>query len=193
VIDGGEQTRALARLLAIALCAGAFLFIVIAIVGGDEGESGKTFGTAFALLLFGLSGGAGAGLVRRRPHLALLGILTVIASLLAFGGITALFWSSAGFGSDTSVQVAGVTGLLAIAMGFSSQLLGSVRDGDEQGVRLARGGAIAALAVLIGMLVVDVVGDSDTIGARPIAVCAVFFILGTALTPLLRMIEAPGR
>lgn len=192
------QTQFLARLIAIGLCAGAGVFVILFLgedAHGFDQRATKMVGAAFFFSLFAIAGAPGARLAQRRDstRLSLLGVLTAIVAVLAFGSVATVIWNGEFYGSSESFKVATIATMVALAMGFASLLLGSSREGDGSRVRTAQGGAVAALALLIALIVIEMLWpDSVDISVRWHGILATAFVLGSALTPLLRVIEAPA-
>jgi catechol 2,3-dioxygenase-like lactoylglutathione lyase family enzyme len=187
---GSDPARHTVPIL-IALLCGAALILIALILSGSEFDktSAKALGTACTFALFYLTAVAGTALSRRRPELSLLGHLTVAFSLAAFLAVNAAIWSGDLFSNRW--RVAGDTIVLAIAAANVSLMLRSAPEKDSEAVRLARGGAIAALTALSLMVIFEVSSSGQDIGPQPLAVAAVLYLLGVALIPLLRRLSPP--
>jgi hypothetical protein len=186
------ETRTLVRWLAPALCVGAVLFLALDPAGERSflSQQLKVVFTAIAAVLFSLSGGAGSRLARERPQLALLGVLTAIASLLAFCGVAAAIWAMDGNGRDSGVIV-GVSLMVPLALGYVSHLLAVSSERDSVAVHLAQGGTVLALAILVLLGIVEISAPGPDVSRNSITDVGVLFLLGAALVPVLRVATGP--
>ena len=170
------------------LCVAAFILIVIVLKGSDFDEtSGRALATAIAVAFFSLTGLAGTSLAARRPQLSAFGFLTAILSFAAFLAVAATVWSE--HFQDDSWKLTVDLGVLALAAGHASLLLGSAREGDSDTVGMVRTGVLSAIAALCLMTIIEVSSEGRDFGAEPFGVVAVLYLLGTALIPLLTRIE----
>lgn len=185
------STRTPAKLLIGALCAAAAVLVAVILSGSRfDNDSARAVGMAVAVAGFTLTGAAGLGLARKRPGLALIGVLTAVLSLAAFLAVSALLWGDLGGGPDA--RVAGATIILALAGGHLSVLLASSQAADPEGLRLLRGGVVVCLGALALMAIVELAEHGEQLDWRLIGVVAVLYVLGTLLLPVVRHAAGPA-
>ncbi len=191
-----QSSRLVAFVAAAILCGIAVIGIVAVMSDAEDGAlTAKLVYATVALTVFSLVGLAGVSLSVRRPELAWLGYLTVVAGLAAFALIGRKIWNRDGF-FDTGWELASSATLVALGLGQVSLLLGWVRQsGPIRWIALAASAAIAALATL-GVLATAI--DEFDVGTRVYGVLAIVYLLGIALLPLVMLggrkeTEAPPR
>jgi hypothetical protein len=184
------------RLLAvpIAILCGCALVAIILILGGSgiDETSAKALGTAAALAVASLMMSACLLLVRRRPALALLGFLGILAAAIAFLFCVGAIWEL-GDDSTNLARPFGVSAVLAIACAHASLLLANARQGEADAVRLVRAGALGAMTLLGILLCAEIVTRGQEVSWKAIGVFAVLYVLGTLLLPLIRIATSPGK
>jgi hypothetical protein len=164
------------------LCGIAVIGIVAVMSDAEDGAlAGKLIYATLVLTVFSLVSLAGVLLSVRRPTLAWLGYLTVVAGLAAFALIARKIWNGDGF-FDTGWELPSSATLVALGLGQVSLLLGWARqNGPIRWIALAASAAIATLATL-GVLATAI--DDFEVGARVLGVLAIVYLLGIALLPL---------
>jgi hypothetical protein len=187
---GSGEYRGVARALVAVLCAGGLVAIVLVLGSSDSGLTpSRLLLIALALAFYSLTGAAGVRLAGRSDvPVHLFGHLTVIASIVAFGEAVATFWNPEWLFEDhwrTAVQ----TGLVALVAANVSILLATQRPGDRGEVHAARLGSVLALVALCVLVLVEISRRGHDIGIKPMAVCAVVYVLGALLVPVLREAE----
>lgn len=167
------------------LCVIAVIAIVAVLSDAEDGAlAGKLVYATVVLTVFSLVSLAGVLLSVRRPELAWLGYLTVVAGLVAFALIARKIWNRDGF-FDGGWDVPSSATLVALGLGQVSLLLGWARQsGPIRLIALAASAAIAALATL-GVLATAF--DDFEVGARVLGVLAIVYLLGIALLPLVML------
>ena len=180
-----QSSRLGAFVAAGILCGIAVIGIVAVMSNAEDGALAAKFVYATPVLtVFSLVGLAGVWLSVRRPALAWLGYLTVVAGLAAFALIARKIWNGDGFFDDGWDLPSSVT-LVALGLGQVSLLLGWGRqNGPSRWIALAASAAIATLAAL-GVLATAI--DDFDVGARVLGVLAIVYLLGIALLPLLML------
>lgn len=168
------------------LCGIAAFGIVAVLSDAEDGAlAGKLIYATPVLTVFSLVSLAGVLLSVRRPELAWLGYLTVVAGLAAFALIAQKIWNRDGFFDGTGWEVSSSATLIALGLGQVSLLLGWARQsGPIRLIALAASAAIAALATL-GVLATAI--DDFEVGARVLGVLAIVYLLGIALLPLVML------
>jgi catechol 2,3-dioxygenase-like lactoylglutathione lyase family enzyme len=182
-----DQLRGVTRFSIGLLCAAAFVLILI-ILSGDalDDTSAKAIGTAAALAFLSLIGVAGSHLSLRRPQLAPLGHLTLLAAAIAFVLTLIAIWSEA----DGSGEWAACGLILAFACGHSSVLSANSREEDSEGVRAVRAGTLVALWLLAILGVAEIAENGGDFDPRLLGVIAVLYALGSLLLPMLRRADS---
>lgn len=180
-----QSSRLIAFVAAGILCGVAVIGIVAVMSEAEDGAlTAKLIYATGALTVFGLVGLAGVSLSVRRPELAWLGYLTVVAGLAAFALIGRKIWNGDGF-FDTGWEVPSSATLVALGLGQVSLLLGWVRQsGPIRWIALAASAAIAALATL-GVVATAI--DDFEVSPRVLGVLAIVYLLGIALLPLVML------
>lgn len=179
------QSRLVALVAAAILCGIAVIGIVAVMSDAEDGAlAAKLVYATPVLTVFSLVGLAGIWLSVRRPALAWLGYLTVVAGLAAFALIARKIWNGDAI-FDTGWEVPSSATLIALGLGQVSLLLGWARQsGPIRWIALAASAAIATLATL-GVLATAI--DDFEVGPRVLGVLAIVYLLGIALLPLVRL------
>jgi catechol 2,3-dioxygenase-like lactoylglutathione lyase family enzyme len=185
-----------AALIAIGALAGV-VFVLTQLTGSDaETEIAKVGYTAYAVVVFTVLGSVGVGLARIRPRFALLGVITTILSLLAFGALVVSLWKSGsifnlGIGGSAT-KVLAVTALLAITAAAASALLLMTRR-DEGGALLVAIAGAGSIAVFAGLWILTIVDSGVDIGSRTYAIVAVVYVVAAVLLFLLLLLPSDER
>jgi catechol 2,3-dioxygenase-like lactoylglutathione lyase family enzyme len=185
-----DRERGLNRLavlgLAAALCVGAAVLIVKVVGAGADLTTGRILYSAAGLAVLGPAMAAGLHLAERRPRLTALGCLTTAVGLAAFV-VVVVELVSGGVFDATVWPVIGLA--LALALAQASLALAYDCADDPPLLRLVTLGTIVAVLVL-GVLVALKAGfDSISISPEAFGVVATLYLLGAALTVLLRLAE----
>ncbi len=177
-------TRPIVQTLIAALCVAALLLIVTILNGsGLNQTAGRSIGTAVAFSFFGLTGVSGLFLLERRPGLGAVALPTVALSAIAFVLISVAIWSPQ---HEHGWHAAVYAGILAAATSQASLLLATARPTEVESIRLVRAGTILAVGLLAALTIVAISSPGRDVGAKPIGVVAVLYLLGNILLPLMR-------
>lgn len=181
-----QSRRLVAFVAAGILCGLAVIGIIAVLSDAEDGAlAGKLIYAALVLTVFSLVSLAGALLPVRRPGLAWLGYLTVVAGLAAFALIGRQIWNGDIFLGSAGWEVPGIAALVALGLGQVSLLLGWVRqNGPILWIALAASAASTMLASL-GVLAIAI--DDFEVSARVLGVLAIVYLLGIALVPLVML------
>jgi hypothetical protein len=180
------QSRRLVAFVATGILCGIAVVGIVAVMSDaeDGALASKLIYATPVLTVFSLVSLAGVFLSVRRPTLAWLGYLTVVAALAAFALIAWKIWNGDGF-FDTGWEVPSSATLVALGLGQVSLLLGWARQsGPIHWIALAASAAIATLATL-GVLATAI--DEFEVGPRVLGVLAIVYLLGIALLPLVML------
>ncbi|HEY1855629.1 MAG TPA: VOC family protein [Solirubrobacterales bacterium] len=171
--------------LAGALCVGAAVLIV-KILGGSDLTSGNWIYVAAALTVFGSSAATGLHLAERRPQLAPFGYLTTVVGVLGFAVVAYRIFDDGFFlGGDSTLPAIGLA--LTLALGQASLALAYDRTEDPPYQRLATAATILSILGLGVLAALDVAVDGFYVSAKVYGVLATLYLLGVALTVLLRL------
>jgi hypothetical protein len=181
-------------LIAVAAVAGT-VFILTQLTGKEDGVVGQTVGTAYALAIFTVLGAAGAALARTRPRFALLGVTTVMLSLLSFGALVVTIWKAGIFspglgGAESSAKVMEITVLLAVMTATSSAMLLMTRPGESGTVLLVGLAGVGALALIVVLAILAIVDSIIEVSGRVFAIIATVYVLSGVLLFLLRLLPS---
>ena len=180
-----QSRRLVAFVAAAILCGIAVIGIVAVLSDAEDGAlAGKLIYATAVLTVFSLVSLAGVWLSVRRPVLAWLGYLTVVAGLAAFALIARKIWNRDGF-FDDGWDVPSSATLIALGLGQVSLLLGWGRRSGP--IRWSALGASAAIAVLATLGVLATAIDDFEVSARVLGVLAIVYLLGIALLPLVML------
>jgi len=172
------------------LCAGAAILIVVILTSGSDDDSARAFGTAIAIAFLSLTAAAGVNLIDRKPEVAMIGYLAILASLVALLAIVNLIWGDSILSDSSGAKAAAYSLTVAIALGNTSWLLAGHDDDDPDRIKLVRGATVAMLWALAISLVAGIEGDGDNVSASQLGVTAVLYGLGALALPLLRLTES---
>jgi hypothetical protein len=131
-------------------------------------------------------------LARKRPEAALLGNAGV--AVVGIGLLITLIelWAVADDDGDATFEAIGSSLVLSLGMAHICLLLRRSPREDRPATGLVRVAAVILTLLLAGFLVADIASDTEVIDGRTLAIVAVLWVLGTILTPLLRMLERTG-
>jgi hypothetical protein len=179
----------LARIAVWGLSLGAAVLIVL-ILGHsatNEDVNSKVFAGIILFVLFSLCALAGLRLIERRPHLTVFGGMTIGLSVAAYLVALDAFFSDGPF-STGHVSVLALA-IVALTAGQVSMLLSFRRDDDTPLVDAVVLGSIAALALLVILVIVEISSSGTDIGRKTFAVLSVLYLFGVLLPPCLRWAE----
>ncbi len=178
-----------ARIAVWGLSLGAAILIILILGHSSTNEdvNSKVFAAVILFVLFSLSSLAGLRLIERQPHLTVFGGMTIGLSVAAYLVSLDAFFSDGPF-STGHVSVLALA-ILALTAGQASMLLSFRRDDDSPVVDAAVLGSIAALALLVILVIVEISSPGTDIGRKTFAVLSVLYLLGVLLPPCLRWAE----
>jgi hypothetical protein len=191
---GGPRRAALIILIG-SLCIAALIAIIAIASDGEISETGaKALGTAAALSVYSLAGLACGALGRKRPEAALLGNAGAIAVGVGLLITILEIWTGVDSEYDESAyQAIGSSLVISLGMAHVCLLLRRSPREDGPAVGFVRVGTVALTVLLAGLLVAAIVSESEVGDGRTLGIIAIVWVLGTILTPLLRLLESPGR
>lgn len=171
------------------------LVAIFAVLSGDsiDGTTARVLGIALTLVLYSLLGLAGNRLRASAEPWAWLGTLAM--ALCVAGALTACaLWL--GLDGDSSeealARMAGVFAIFAIATSHGSLLIHRIDQRSEAGaaVRYATFACGLIVAAIISSDLVDDSGANDErVENKFFAVVTILWVLGTVVSPLLRLAE----
>jgi hypothetical protein len=179
----------MARIGIAALCAGAAILIVVILTSGSDDDSARAFGTAIAIAFLSLTAVAGVNLIDRKPGIAVVGYLTILASLVSLLTISNLIWGDSVFSDSNGAKAAAYSLAVTLALGNTSWLLAGHSDDDPDPIKLVRGGTVVMLWALAISLIAGIQGGGDNVSANQLGITAVLYGLGALVLPLLRLAE----
>jgi catechol 2,3-dioxygenase-like lactoylglutathione lyase family enzyme len=194
--QGREQgvSRLVVLALAAALCVGGAVALGLVVGKSNSDVTVARLAIVGAVLaLLGPCAAAGLNLAARRPRLAWLGYLTLLAGAFAVVSVSIRVLEGSGFffGGEASLQTVAVA--LALASGQLSLALAYGRDDDPPALRfLSYGTAIAVLVIGLLFAFQIVKGDTDAF-TKLYGVLFVIWLLGAALLTLFRLADWFGR
>jgi hypothetical protein len=172
---------------------------VLALVTGSFDETDtRVILTSIGFAIASATGSSGAA-ARLRPSegLQLLGTATLVASIAAFVLLLAGLWTNMDdWGSEGLWRTFGCVAILGIAGSHACAMLGALRRGDPEVVRLLTLSAIClaafdSLAVILPLA--ELVDDIDEPWPRIFGAVLVLLVLTTALPPILRRMQPAAR
>lgn len=172
------------------------LVAIIAVTSGDDldATSAKVLASALTLAIFLLLGLGGAGMARSGESWSWLGgVAVALCGAGAFFTVL-LWWVIDAEGDDESIaRAAGVCALYAVATSHGSLLLRRIRKRAELG-QTARYLTFGCGLLLATLLTADIVSDDgEAVDPQLLAVLAILYVLGTVVSPLLRLAEPKSR
>lgn len=195
VAEGPSIRRVLGWSLVIALCVAAATACVAILTGSFDDTDARVIGTSLGFAVFSSTAAAGAGArLHAQGPTRVVGVVTVIASVLAFALLVAAIWGDNG--SDTGEafwRPWGCAAITALAGSHASLVLRARRREDSGtlgllvGVSLITGG----LDWFLGFLPIAGIGDGAVDGgyAQFLAVLTILLVLSTGLQPIIRRLE----
>ena len=185
--NSGAQTAAIARIAATALCASTAILVLLIVSGsGWGGLNGKVFEAVVLFAIFSLCSLAGFLLIERQPHLASLGLATIVLSAAAYFVVLDAFWSNGLSGRHVSVETLVV---LTLAVAQASMLLSFRRDEDSPAIDGVLFCSLGVLALLTVLVIAEISSPGPDISRKLLAALSVIYLLGVLLPPLLRRTE----
>jgi hypothetical protein len=172
---------------------------VLALVTGSFDDTDtRVILTSIGFAIASATGSSGAA-ARLRPSegLQLLGTATLVASIAAFVLLLAGLWTNMDdWGSEGLWRTFGCVAILGIAGSHACAMLGALRRGDPEVVRLLTLSAIClaafdSLAVILPLA--ELVDDIDEPWPRIFGAVLVLLVLTTALPPILRRMQPAAR
>jgi hypothetical protein len=191
---GGPRRAALIILIG-SLCIAALIAIIAIASDGEINETGaKALGTAAALSVYSLAGLACGALGRKRPEAALLGNAGVVVAGLGLLITVVEIWAGVDSEDDDSAyQAIGCSLVISLGVAHICLLLRRSPREDRPAVAFVRVATVALTLLLAGLLVAAIASDSEVADGRTLGIIAVLWVLGTILTPLLRLLESAGQ
>lgn len=186
--NSGTQTAAIARIAAAALCASAAILVLLIVSGSSwHGLDGKVFAAVILFAIFSLCSLAGFLLIKRQPHLASLGLATIVLSAAAYFVVLDAFWSNNLSGRHVSVEILVV---LTLAVAQASMLLSFRRDEDGPTVDAVLFCSLGVLTLLTALVIGEISSPGPDISRKVLASLSVIYLLCALLPPLLRRTES---
>ena len=187
--------RTLSWIMVGALCVAA-LTAIVAVLGGEFDENdARVIGTSVGFAVFSATAAVGASLrLRASESLRTLGLATVVCSAVAFLLLMVAVWAEDSLGGDPWSWWGAAT-LAAFASSHASLMAGSFRDGDSGAVRMLGLSSIALATLDSGIGILAIAGafdDVDESAGQLLAVLVILMLLTTALTPVVRRLQASG-
>jgi hypothetical protein len=179
------------QLIVAALCLIALVAIIAVTSGEDLDEtSWRVLATGLTIAIYLLLGLAGVSMARSGEPWSWLGALAVLLCVAGAGTAIVLWWVlDTDAGDDSIARAAGISALYAIVFSHGSLMLKriSLRSQAGQAIRYAT----LACGILLGTLLAVAIGqeDSDVAAPQLFAVLAILYLLGTVISPLLRLAE----
>jgi hypothetical protein len=174
-----------------ALCVAALVGIIAVTSGGDLDEtSARVLASALTLAVYLLLGLGGTAMARSGEAWSWLGGVAV--TLCAAGALFTvwLWWVIDADGDDDSIaKAAGICALYAVATSHGSLLLRRIQKRAELG-QTARYLTFGCGLLLATLLTADILSDDgEAVDPQLLAVLAILYVLGTVVSPLLRLAE----
>jgi len=187
------QKETLARVVVAVLMLGAAILIITILRHSDSNEdvNSKVFAALILFVFFSLSALPGFFLIKRRPRLTGLGVLTIGLSAAAYFVALDTFISHSVFvGGDAAVWKLAI---IAVVASQASMLLSFRDDSDTRRIDAVVLGSMLALALLAVLVIIEISEPGTEIGRKTWAVISVLYLFGALLPPFLRLAEAEGR
>lgn len=179
--------RAAQAVVALAVIAAAAAIASLVSGDGHGQEYAQTTGTAVGVAYLLLPAAAGARLIGRGRALSVLGYLTVVAAVVAFGILVDFVWASTGYITERDLKPLVYSLFLTFLTGIVAVLLASARRRDDLAVHAARGTAVLATVFLVVAATIEVAAPSYDFDPRVLSSAAVLFMLGTGSLVLLSL------
>jgi hypothetical protein len=183
--------------LVTGLCFAAAAAVLALLTGSFDDTDGRVILTSIGFAIASATASSGAA-ARLRPSegLQLLGTATLVASITAFVLLLAGLWNMDDWGSEGLWRAFGCVAILAIAGSHACLLLGALRRGDADVVRLLTFSAIGfaafdGLAVILPLA--GLVDDIDEPWPRIFGAVLVLLVLTSVLPPIVRRMQPAAR
>ncbi len=185
-MDASTIRRFAARALAGGLSLAALVAVIALLVGDLSDTDGKVILSSIGFALCSATGSSGAA--ARLRGLELLGTVTLVSSVAAFGLLIAGLWSG-DWGSEGIWRSFGCAGVIGLAGSHACVMLGARRRGDTEAVRRVTTaalwlGAIDAFGAILAIS--GLVSDVDEAWGRIFGAALVLLVLASVLPPILR-------
>ena len=184
------------QILVGALCVIALIAIIAVSSGGEIDETtGRVLLTALTFSILTLLGLAGNSLHESGEAWSWLGAASIGFCFAAAVSLTALIWGAGEGSDDNGWKLALIFSMYALATSHGSLLLRHIDERSDAGA-LARyatfGCAFILATIFTGALIADYEGDESD--EQIILVLGILYLLGTVVSPLLRLGESrpPG-
>ena len=184
--------------LVTGLCFAAAAAVLALLTGSFDDTDGRVILTSIGFAIASATASSGAA-ARLRPSegLQLLGTATLVASIAAFVLLLAGLWTNMDeWGPEGVWRAFGCVAILAIAGSHACLLLGALRRGDPDVVRLLTFSAIGfaafdGLAVILPLA--GLVDDIDEPWPRIFGAVLVLLVLTSVLPPIMRRMQPAAR
>lgn len=191
ILTAGMSRERTVQLIVAALCVIAVVGIIAVTSGEDlDDTSARVLASALTLALYLLLGLGGSAMARSGESWSWLGGLAVL--LCGAGALTGiwLWWVIDTGGDDDSIaRATGICALYAIATSHGSLLFRRIAERSEVG-QLARYVTFGCGLLLATLLTADILEeDGEAVEPQLLAVLAILYVLGTVVSPLLRLAE----
>ena len=196
--DHGSIRRFAGWSLVIGLSVAAAAAVLALLTGRFDDTDARVILTSIGFAVASATGSTGAA-ARLRPSegLQLLGTATLLASVAAFLLLHAGLWTSMDeWGSEGVWRAFGCVAVLGIAGSHACVMLGALRRGDTDVVRLLTLSSIgfAAFDTLVVILpLAELVDDVDEPWPRIFGAALVALVLTSVLPPILRRMQPAAR
>jgi hypothetical protein len=196
--DHGSIRRFAGWSLVIGLSVAAAAAVLALLTGRFDDTDARVILTSIGFAIASATGSTGAA-ARIRPSegLQLLGSATLVASVAAFVLLLAGLWTSMDeWGSEDVWRAFGCVAVLGIAGSHAGVMLGALRRGDTDVVRLLTLSSIGfaafdTLAVILPLA--ELVDDFDEPWPRIFGAALVALVLTSVLPPILRRMQPAAR
>ncbi|MGE5282689.1 MAG: hypothetical protein ACM3N0_10290 [Chloroflexota bacterium] len=157
--------------------------------GSADKDSARAFGTAMAIAFVSLAAAAGINLIDRQPGIAVVGYLTILASLVSLLTSANLIWGHSVLSTSDAAKATWYSLIATLALGNTSGLLAGHDDNHPDRVKLVRAGTVVMLWALTITVVAGIQGNGDNVRLEQLGVTAVLYGIGALVLPLLRLAE----
>lgn len=182
--------RFLYNVLIAAACITAVVAIGVALVGDIDSTTGRILFSCLVIAVYTGTGLAAVALHERRGPIWVV-VVTTVASLVGMVSALALTWWDSDGDGAWEFQFAFCCLTVALAGAIASVSLMLNRDSDDVLVRRIVSLTLLSLAIGATMVVVAIAALVESeIYYRLLAVIAVIWVLGTAMSPILRKLRS---
>lgn len=193
--SGDLRALALVALAAGLVLAGLVAFISVTTGSWDETDA-RLIGSSVGFGLASAAAASGARLIGdRRAWLRVVGALTVASATLAFLLLLLALWSEDP--SDALWRAWGIAALVALWCTHMGGVLGSSRDEDPLGARVASILAVGALSLDTGLVIAVLAGaiERATVEDAPqlFSAALIVAVIASVLVPILRRLPGTPR